>query len=147
MPLYLCTNRKADPTIHYETLRFTSIAHLPLLLSFFFLNNPAPTEISPLPLPAPLPIYQPRARWRQLAPPAGHATYHLTERAWGNPHVAREPAPHSSVRGAAAHGIEFERDLESATEARGLCRRRSRRWEIVPAAEQHGGRSWCHRWR
>src|SRR2546430_767418 len=27
-----------------------------LILFFFFLNNPAPPEISPLPLPAPLPI-------------------------------------------------------------------------------------------
>src|SRR2546425_6993697 len=28
----------------------------PLILFFFFLNDPAPTEISPLPLPAPFPI-------------------------------------------------------------------------------------------
>src|SRR5256714_7561364 len=35
---------------------FSHITQQPLLLLFFFLNDPAPPEISPLPLPAPLPI-------------------------------------------------------------------------------------------
>src|SRR5256885_16939107 len=38
---------------------------------FFFLNYPAPPEIYPLPLPAPLPINAPEQRTGVLDPPAG----------------------------------------------------------------------------
>src|SRR3712207_9344182 len=37
------------------------LASTPSLSFFFFLNDPAPTEISPLPLPPPLPISRPPA--------------------------------------------------------------------------------------
>src|SRR5256884_7399616 len=38
---------------------FSRLTVMPYLYSFFFLNDPAPTKISPLPLHAPLPIYTP----------------------------------------------------------------------------------------
>src|SRR5256884_4462429 len=37
-------------------------SHVPFKLFFFFLNDPAPTEISPLPLPDALPIFRGRDR-------------------------------------------------------------------------------------
>src|SRR2546426_12133081 len=46
-------------TRHERTLCF---------LFFFFFNDPATTEISPLPLPAPLPIYW-AGLWRRVQPP------------------------------------------------------------------------------
>src|SRR2546430_14139775 len=39
---------------------FSIIIRHPTCFCFFFLNDPATTEISPLPLPAPLPIFPPR---------------------------------------------------------------------------------------
>src|SRR5256885_15258376 len=39
---------------------FFSTSACPWIFSFFFFNNPAPTKISPLPHPAPLPFYKPR---------------------------------------------------------------------------------------
>src|SRR5256885_2011279 len=50
----------------YETvmLYLLNLPHLSFI--FFFLKNPAPPEISPLPLHAPLPILLPPARWAGL---------------------------------------------------------------------------------
>src|SRR3989441_11632864 len=61
--LMLCTSASIS--------RLSLILINPQLLSFFFfLNNPAPTEISPLPLHAPLPILLPRGQPRPAAPDA-----------------------------------------------------------------------------
>src|SRR5256885_15335518 len=42
-----------------------------VLLFFFFLNDPAPPKFSPLPHPAPFPIFPPPPLAKDLPPPAG----------------------------------------------------------------------------
>src|SRR2546430_13133833 len=56
---------------------------------FFFLNHPAPPEISPLPLPAPLPI------WKSPRPPtpALSAPPRLPRRPWRRAESCRLPSP------------------------------------------------------
>src|SRR2546430_1382711 len=46
----------AYPDYGYLRVRNFLADHRRVILFFFFLNDPAPPEISPLPLPAPLPI-------------------------------------------------------------------------------------------
>src|SRR5258708_5608223 len=55
-PAWLYNDRSLCPSLFFSSLFFFVIKLSPPSIPFFFFNDPAPPEISPLPLPDPLPI-------------------------------------------------------------------------------------------
>src|SRR3989475_9479536 len=84
--------------MHHSTLyvSITLILH-PQAPSFFFFNDPAPTEIYPLPLPDPLPIY-PRCPISRPSPSTPRWRRRRAARSWPtglppSPRSGRTPRP------------------------------------------------------
>src|SRR2546428_12923211 len=71
---------------------FFIIFNLPLFFFFFFFNDPAPTEIYPLPLHAPLPIFVPPLPFREEAVRRARGTLAASRRLVQQGLIARRDA-------------------------------------------------------